>query len=91
MMLLPGSANHDDRRFPDGDTFDIHRTEGQAPDLRLRDPSLPGSSAGPPRRSGSPLRRSSSGSPTWEVDMDRAALAPTSTVRGWETLPAFTS
>ena len=27
--------------------------------------------------------------PTWEVDMDRARLAPTSTVRGWETLPAY--
>ena len=29
MMLLPGSANHDDRRFPDGDTFDIHRSDGK--------------------------------------------------------------
>ena len=29
--------------------------------------------------------------PTWTVDMDRAKLAPTSTVRGWETLPVFTS
>ncbi len=29
--------------------------------------------------------------PTWEIDMDQAQLAPTSTVRGWETLPAFTS
>ena len=29
--------------------------------------------------------------PTWEVDLDRAKLAPTSTVRGWETLPVFTS
>ena len=29
--------------------------------------------------------------PTWEVDTDRAKLAPTSTVRGWETLPVFTS
>ena len=27
--------------------------------------------------------------PTWEVDVGRAKLAPTSTVRGWETLPAF--
>ena len=29
MMLLPGSANHDDRCFPDGDTFDIHRSQGK--------------------------------------------------------------
>jgi cytochrome P450 len=27
--------------------------------------------------------------PTWEVDTDRATLAPTSTVRGWETLPVL--
>jgi hypothetical protein len=26
--------------------------------------------------------------PDWEVDTSRAELAPTSTVRGWETLPA---
>ena len=29
--------------------------------------------------------------PEWEVDWDGAKLAPTSTVRGWETLPVFTS
>ena len=27
--------------------------------------------------------------PDWEVDWDRAKLAPTSTVRGWETLPVL--
>ena len=28
--------------------------------------------------------------PEWEVDRANAKLAPTSTVRGWETLPVFT-
>jgi hypothetical protein len=28
--------------------------------------------------------------PEWEVDWDKAKLAPTSTVRGWQTLPVFT-
>ena len=25
--------------------------------------------------------------PAWDVDLDNARLSPTSTVRGWETLP----
>jgi hypothetical protein len=29
--------------------------------------------------------------PEWEVDYDRAKRAQTSTVRGWETLPARTA
>ena len=28
MVLLNGSANRDDRRFPDGDRFDVHREIG---------------------------------------------------------------
>ena len=26
--------------------------------------------------------------PKWEIDLESARLSPTSTVRGWETLPA---
>ena len=29
MLFLLGSANRDDRRFPDGDTFDIRRNDGR--------------------------------------------------------------
>ena len=29
--------------------------------------------------------------PTWEVDVDNAVQARTSTVRGWDRLPVFTS
>jgi hypothetical protein len=27
--------------------------------------------------------------PEWDIDLDNARLSPTSTVRGWETLPAL--
>ena len=29
--------------------------------------------------------------PKWDVDLDRAKIAPTSTVRGYETLPVLVS
>jgi len=29
--------------------------------------------------------------PEWEVDLDNAYLSSTSTVRGWEAMPAFVS
>ncbi|HUI02247.1 MAG TPA: cytochrome P450 [Acidimicrobiales bacterium] len=90
MLFLVGSANRDDRRYPDGDRFDIHRdvgrhlTFGHGIHLCL--------GAALARLEGrialdEVLRRF----PVWEVDLDRARLSPTSTVRGWETLPVTTS
>jgi cytochrome P450 len=88
MMLLPGSANHDDRRFPDGDTFDIHRKDGKSLTFGYGIHLCLGAALA--RLEGriaceEVLKRF----PTWEIDFDRARHAPTSTVRGWETLPAF--
>jgi cytochrome P450 len=87
MMLLPGSANHDDRRFPDGDSFDIHRSQGKSLTFGYGIHLCLGSALA--RLEGRvALEEVLNRFPTWEVDMDRAKLAPTSTVRGWETLPA---
>ena len=87
LMLLPGSANHDDRRFPDGDTFDIHRSQGKSLTFGYGIHLCLGSALA--RLEGRvALEEVLNRFPTWEVDMDRAKLAPTSTVRGWETLPA---
>ena len=87
MLFLLGSANRDDRRSPDGDTFDIHRREvGQHLTFGLRRPLLPGRRAGP-ARGARRARGAAQALPEWDVDYDNAKLSPTSTVRGWETLP----
>jgi cytochrome P450 len=86
VLFLVGAANRDDRRFPDGDRFDIHRDAG----------SHLAFGYGPHFCLGAALARLEGRIaldellgrfPTWDVDLDAARLAPTSTVRGWETLP----
>ena len=89
MMFLIGSANRDDRRFPDGDRFDIHRKVDQHLTFGYGGHFCLGAALA--RLEGRValeeiLRRF----PEWEVDCDNARLASTSTVRGWETLPVFT-
>lgn len=87
-LLLAGSANRDDRRFTDGDTYNIHRE--QRPHL--------GFGFGVHACLGAQLSRIEGRValdevlkrfPEWHVDYDHAELAQTSTVRGWETLPVF--
>jgi cytochrome P450 len=90
MVLLPGSANHDDRRFSNGDAFDIHRSDGKSLTFGYGIHLCLGAALA--RLEGRvALDEILNRFPTWEVDMDRATLAPTSTVRGWETLPAVIS
>jgi cytochrome P450 len=89
MLLLVAAANRDERRYPDGERFDIHRqgpphiTFGRGIHACL----------------GSALARVEGRValdellkrfPHWTVDLDNAKLSSTSTVRGWDTLPAFT-
>jgi cytochrome P450 len=89
MMVLPGSANHDDRRFPDGDRFDIHRDQGKPLTFGHGIHLCLGAALA--RLEGRvALDEVLNRFPTWEVDMSRAHLAPTSTVRGWESLPVST-
>jgi len=86
MLLLVGAANRDDRRYPEGDTFDIHRDPG--PHLTFGYGIHYCLGAALARLEGrialdEVLKRF----PEWDVDLDNAQLSPTSTVRGWETLP----
>ena len=88
-LFLVGSANRDDRRYPEGDRFDIHRKVGQHLTFGYGAHFCLGAALA--RLEGrialdEVLKRF----PEWEVDYSRARLAPTSTVRGWETLPVLT-
>ena len=90
MLFLVGSANRDDRRYPDGDRFDIHRTIGQHLAFGYGAHYCLGAALA--RLEGRvALEEVLKRFPEWEVDSDNAKLASTSTVRGWETLPVFTS
>jgi len=88
MLLLTASANHDERRFLGGDSFDIHRkidhhlTFGYGIHFCL--------GAALARLEGrvaldEVLKRF----PTWDVDWDNAVQTRTSTVRGWDKLPVL--
>jgi cytochrome P450 len=89
MMFLVGAANRDDRRYPDGDRFDIHRQVGQHLTFGYGIHYCLGAALA--RLEGRiALDEVLSRFPEWEVDRENARLAPTSTVRGWETLPVVT-
>jgi cytochrome P450 len=90
MVVLLGAGNRDDRRFPDGDRFDVHRniekhiTFGYGIHYCL--------GAALARLEGrvaldEVLKRF----PEWEIDLDNAHLTSASVVRGWEALPAIIS
>ena len=89
LLLLTGAANRDDRKFPDPDRFDIHRTidhhlafgYGLHFCLGSHLARLEGRVA---------LEELLVRFPTWDVDWDNAVQAHTSTVRGWEKLPVRT-
>jgi cytochrome P450 len=86
MLFLVGGANRDERRFPNGERFDIHRQAG----------SLLTFGFGPHFCLGAALARMEGRValeelldrfPEWDVDLANSQLASTSTVRGWERLP----
>ena len=88
IVLLTGAANRDESKFVNGERFDIHRE--RVPHLTF--------GYGLHACLGNALARIEgrvaldeilNRFAEWDVDLDNAHLSPTSTVRGWETLPAF--
>jgi cytochrome P450 len=85
VMLLRGSANRDDRAFPDGDRFDIHRKVGHHLSFGYGIHFCLGAALA--RMEGRvALDEVLNRFPDWEVDTANAEL-DTSIVRGWKTLP----
>jgi cytochrome P450 len=85
MLLLNGSANRDERHFPDADRFDIrrngaHLSFGQGLHFCL-------GSALARMQARVVLEEVLKRWPDWEVDYDNASKAHTASVRGWAKLP----
>ena len=90
MLCLSGSANRDDERYPDADRFDIRREVGQHLTFGYGIHYCLGAALA--RLEGRvALDEVLSRFPEWDVDWDNARRAPTSTVRGWESLPVTTA
>jgi cytochrome P450 len=90
MICLSGSANRDDRRYPDADRFDIHREVGQHLTFGYGIHYCLGAALA--RLEGRiALDEVLTRFPEWDVDWDNARRAPTSTVRGWDSLPVRTA
>jgi cytochrome P450 len=85
MLLLNGSANRDDRHFPDGERFDIHRKGGHLSFGQGLHFCLGSALARMQARVA--LEEILTRWPEWQVDYDNAELAHTSSVRGWGKLP----
>jgi len=86
ILLLIGSGNRDERRYERADVFDIHRTDGQHLTFGYGLHFCLGASLA--RLEGRvALDELLTRFPEWEVDDDSMKLAPTSTVRGWESMP----
>lgn len=89
MLLLNGSGNRDDRKFADGDRFDIHRRIDHHVSFGYGLHFCLGAALA--RLEGRvALDEVLQRFPSWEVDWDNAVQARTSTVRGWQKLPVVT-
>ena len=90
MMTLIGAANRDPRQFgSDSEEFNIHRAPRQHLAFSVGTHFCLGSALA--RLEGRiAIEEILKRFPEWDIDLTKARLSPTSTVRGWETMPAST-
>ncbi len=89
MVALNGAANRDERRFENGESFNIHRKQEHHLSFGFGIHFCLGAALA--RLEGRvALDEVLNRFPTWEVDWDNAVQARTSTVRGWEHMPVTT-
>jgi cytochrome P450 len=89
MVLINGSANRDEREFPDADRFDIHRKIGNHLSFGHGIHFCLGAALARVEARVA-LDEVLNRFPEWEVDWDGAVQAHTANVRGWEKLPVVT-
>jgi len=88
MLLMNASGNRDERRFANGDSFDIHREK--RPHLGFGHGIHVCIGASLARLEGRvALEEVLKRFPEWEVDYDNTQMSPTTTVRGWDSMPVF--
>ncbi len=89
ILCLVAAANRDERKFAEGEAFNIHRERQPHLTFGYGFHACLGNALA--RVEGRiALDEVLNRFPEWDVDLQNAYLSSTSTVRGWETLPAFT-
>jgi cytochrome P450 len=88
VLLLLASANRDERRYADGERFDIHRPAGQHLTFGTGIHFCLGASLA--RLEGRiALDEVLTRFPEWDVDLTDTCVGPTAPTRGWKTMPAI--
>jgi cytochrome P450 len=86
VVCVMASANHDERRFPDPERFDVRRRPVGIMTFAFGSHFCLGAALA--RLQGRvALEEVLKRFPEWTVDVDRSELQVTSTTRGWSTLP----
>jgi cytochrome P450 len=86
VLLLTGAAGRDERKYPNADRFDIHRTFDNHVSFGLGLHFCLGAALA--RLEGRvALEEALRTHPDWHVDHERAVRLHTSTVRGWSSVP----